>query len=110
MSYSDYWDGDSTMTKYYREKYKIERDRKNFELWLQGLYIYEALIDVYPVLNPFSKDKQPIPYRSEPLSLSQEENKKAKERENEKKMHNGMAQMMRMMDGVNAKFKERGEG
>ena len=108
MSYSDYWDGDCQMTKYYREKYLLDRDRKNFELWLQGMYIYEALLDVYPVLNPLSKNKEPIPYRSEPIALTREGSEKNKERDNLKKLEDGKRAMMSIMDGINKKFKEKG--
>ena len=108
MTYSDYWDGDCVLTKYYRKKYELDRDRKNFELWLQGMYIYEALLDVYPVLNPLSKEKKPIPYRSEPIPLNNAENEKIKERENLKKLEDGRRAMMTLMDGINMRFKEKG--
>ena len=106
MSYSDYWDGDCLMTKYYRKKYELDRDRKNFELWLEGMYIYEALLDVYPVLNPLSKNKEPIPYRSEPIALTAEKNKENEEREKVRKIEDGKRAMMAIMSGINARFEK----
>lgn len=62
MTYLDYWDGDSTMVKYYRDKHKRELERQNFNHWMQGLYFYEALIDASPVFNPLSEKHEPYPY------------------------------------------------
>ena len=43
MTPEQYWDGDPTLTKYYRKADEIKKERLNEELWLQGMYIYEAL-------------------------------------------------------------------
>ena len=70
MTLEQYWDGDNDLPRFFRKKYKLERDRKNFELWLQGKYIYEALCAVSPVIRAFSKATEPIPYRKHPFPLS----------------------------------------
>ena len=81
MSPEQYWDGDPTLAKYYRQADEIKRTRRNQELWLQGMYIYEALCDVSPVLNAFAKKgTKPNPYTGHPYPLS------AKDRDVEKKL------------------------
>ena len=104
MTYEEYWNGDPEIAKYYRDKHKCERKLRNQELWLQGAYIYEALLDVYPVLNPLSNEKQPIPYRSEPLPLSDEEYQKQKEDKKAKDKENAKRKMMEIMERVNKRF------
>lgn len=81
MSAEQYWDGDPALTKYYRKADELNRQRRNEELWLQGMYIYEALCAVSPVMNAFaSKGTKPRPYADHPYALTK------RERESERKM------------------------
>lgn len=74
MTYEQYWDGDCCLVKYYREAFKLKRDRENKKLWLQGMYIYEAFCDVSPLLHAFAKKgTKPIPYPTEPYAITKEE-------------------------------------
>ena len=69
------------LAKYYRQADEIKRNRRNQELWLQGMYIYEALCDVSPVMNAFAKKgTKPNPYTDHPYPLS------SKDRNAEKKL------------------------
>lgn len=68
--------------RYYRKAYQLQRDRDNEQSWLQGMYIYEALCDVAPILHAFAKKgTKPRPYISEPLPITLEELKERRERE-----------------------------
>lgn len=81
MTPEQYWDGDPWLAKYYRQADEIRRKRKNQDLWLQGMYIYEALCDVAPILQAFAKrGTKATPYPDHPYSLT------VKEREEEKKL------------------------
>ena len=81
MTPEQFWDGDSLLAKYYRKADELKQKRKNQELWLQGMYIYEALCDVAPILQAFAKKgTKPTPYSDHPYALS------TKEREDEKKL------------------------
>ena len=52
----------------------MKQKRRNQELWVQGAYIYEAIIDIAPVLHAFAKKgAKPLPYVSEPFPLTQKE-------------------------------------
>ena len=74
MTYDQYWNEDCTLVKFYREAHKIKNKQRNQELWLQGLYIYEALCDVSPVLHAFAKKgTKPTPYPSAPYPTTKNE-------------------------------------
>jgi len=67
MTYELFWLKDATLTRYYRKAYEMQRERANYDAWLQGAYIYDALCAVSPVLHAFAKSgTKPIPYHKEP--------------------------------------------
>lgn len=73
MTWDQYWYGDVWMASIYREADKRRMERKNAESHLLGMYMYEALCDVSPILQAFSKKgTKPIPYRTEPYPLFKE--------------------------------------
>ena len=43
VSYDEFWHGDYTKLKYYREAYKLKAKMNNSEAWLQGMYFYDAV-------------------------------------------------------------------
>lgn len=61
MSYNEYWYGDPELVKVYYETYKYKRKEKNEELWLQGLYIAQA------ISSCFSEGKRKYP--DKPLDI-----------------------------------------
>lgn len=82
MSYDEFWHGDLYLTKFYRESYLIQVKQKDEELWMQGMYIYEALCKVSPILHAFSKKgTKPLQYRTKPMSEEIKENKTEKEKD-----------------------------
>lgn len=64
MTYEQFWQGDVTIPKYYLEAYKIKEERQTemdeWIIWKQGMYIYEALCDVSPILHAFSKKRSSL--------------------------------------------------
>lgn len=73
MPYDIYWNGDCRATECYRKAEEIKQRQKNQELWLQGMYIYEALCDVSPILQAFAKKgTKPVPYSSEPYAITKQ--------------------------------------
>lgn len=83
MSYNDYWYGDPSMAKAYLEAYKIKEKRESekmkWTVWEQGLYVYEAICDVAPVLRAFSKATKPLPYPERPHGLDEDMQKQQNE-------------------------------
>ena len=82
MSFEEYWYGDPYLAKFYREAYKLKMRYDDVFMWKQGMYIYEALCDVSPILHAFSKKgAKPLQYRSRPMSEELKENQTEKEKE-----------------------------
>ena len=112
MTYDQFWNQDVGLVEFYREADKIKNERKNHGLWLQGAYIYEAILDAAPVLRFSLSDtpQEPIPYRSEPFPLfeSKAEKEEREEREKEKQMEKTANSMNAWMRSANKKFEEKG--
>lgn len=95
MTYDQYWNDDCELVVYYRKANELKNARKNQELWLQGMYIYEALCCVSPVLHAFAKrGTKPHPYRDKPYPISAEEIKEHKEAMEKAKRKKAMAAFM----------------
>lgn len=43
MSPAEYWEGDNDLPKAYRKAFKLRQENKNYEAWLNGLYVYDAI-------------------------------------------------------------------
>ena len=99
------------MVRYYRKAYKLRLKQKNTELWLQGLYIYEAIGDMSPILRTsFDKTpKKPVPYPTEPYPLDRVEADDQKQRQEEKEMQKQKELFKAMFTDVNKKLTGRGE-
>ena len=108
MTPEQYWDGDPSLPKYYRKAYELQRKRRNEDLWLQGMYIYEALCDVSPVMNAFAKKgTKPRPYSDHPYSITRddlEEERKLKERREREK---AKQYMLGKMAKINKQFESK---
>lgn len=93
MTYEQFWYGDPTIANMYLEAYQLKEKREAEKIkwitWEQGLYVYEAICDVSPVLRAFSKVTKPLPYPERPhgMQRSEEEDKKIKEIEKERDMY-----------------------
>ena len=44
MSYDEFWNQDVSLVKAYRKADELRRRRQNVVLWLQGVYVREALL------------------------------------------------------------------
>lgn len=70
------------MVKAYRKAWELKTRERNREMWLQGLYIYEAICDVSPVLHAFAKNgTKPKEYLKEPIALTEKEVRERRERD-----------------------------
>ena len=84
MSYDEFWYGSPYRAKFYLDSHKLKVKQKDEEMWIQGMYIYEALCKVSPVLHAFSKKgTKPLPYSEKPYltSASSLETNRDKEQE-----------------------------
>ena len=105
MTPEQYWDGDCTLVKYYRKAEEIRNEKRNQELWLQGMYIYEALCDVSPVLHAFAKKgTKPSPYSAEPYPMNNKQIIHREEEKQRKLAEKGKRFMEAMAASINKKF------
>ena len=105
MTYEQYWDGDSTLVKYYRKAEELRNEKRNQELWLQGMYIYEALCDVSPVLHAFAKKgTKPSPYSSKPYPINEKQVKQDEEEKQRRLAEKGKRFMEAAALSINKKF------
>lgn len=109
MTYEQFWDMDCTLVVAYRKAEEIRNAKRNQELWLQGMYFYEALCDVAPILRAFAKKgTRPLKYPSEPYSLTTKEQERSEEKQERRVFNKGLEMMKAFMGAHNKKF-EAGE-
>lgn len=105
MTSEQYWDGDSTLVKYYRKAEELRNERRNQEMWLQGMYIYEAICDVSPILHAFAKKgAKPHPYPSKPYAITEKQIQQEREEQERKLVEKGKKFMEAMAASLNKKF------
>lgn len=108
MSYHDYWDGDCEMVRYYRQAEQYRQEQASERAWLHGFYVYAALLDASPLLNPLSKRKKPLPYLKAPIPVTETAKQRAQADENRRKLAAGRNAMQALAQGLNAKFRKGG--
>lgn len=107
MTHEQYWDGDCTLVKYYRKAEELREKKRNQELWLQGMYVYEAICDASPILHAFAKKgAKPHPYPTKPYALTIEQIKQENEEKARKLAEKGKRFMEAMMHSTNKRFGE----
>ena len=105
MTPEQYWEGDCTLVEYYRKAEDMRNEKRNQELWLQGMYIYEAICDVAPILHAFAKKgTKPTPYTSKPYPLNSKQIKRDEEEKQRKVAEKGKRFMEAMAVSINKKF------
>lgn len=84
MTFEQFWYGPPNLCESYRKLHRLRVEQRNQELWLQGLYNYDAL--AVALNNAFSKHKEK--YITEPFKLFEptEEEKQREIEETRKKM------------------------
>lgn len=82
MSYSEFWEGDVSLPKFYRKAYELRYEREmeqtNFTAWLQGFYNTQGYAVVLG--NAFAKEgADTLEYFDKPIPLGgkQEEDPEA---------------------------------
>lgn len=106
MTPEQYWDGDPSLTKYYRKAHELQRKRRNEDLWLQGMYVYEALCDVSPLLQAFAKrGTKAHPYVDHPYSITRDDREEEKKRKEQRDREKAKQYMLGKMAKINKIFK-----
>ena len=109
MTYEQFWEQDSDLVVFYRKAQEIRRDEQNRQAWLQGMYVYEAIADIAPILHAFAKKgTKARKYSEKPYEFKQPEKKKAEsklsavDREAKEKSEKIRARMIATMNQINA--------
>lgn len=97
MTYEQFWDGDPYAVVYFRKAHEMKRDMDNERMWLQGMYIYDAIQRLIPAMRVMSSDK-PEPYPDKPYEIRPKT--KAEKKLDERK---AMDDMQAYLDGIIAK-------
>jgi len=106
MTPEQYWDGDASLPKYYRQADAIKFEKMNRDKWIQGLYVYEAICDASPILRSFGKKGDTArPYPSEPYPLTEKQRKKSIKDKEKETSEKGLQLMKSLMKSTNKKFK-----
>lgn len=108
MTAEQFWEGDPSLAKYYRKAEEMRIERRNQEMWLQGMYVYEAICDASPLFQAFAKKGvRAHPYSDKPYSITEnqkERNDLAKEKAVSDK---GKRIMEAFMKSHNSKFENK---
>ena len=96
---------DCALVKDYRKAEELRNEKRNQELWLQGMYFYEVLCDVSPIFHAFAKKgTKPTPYASKPYPLTAKQVAQDEEEKQRKIAEKGKRFMEAMAASVNKKF------
>lgn len=104
MTVDEYWNGDPSLCKAFRKADEIRRERMNYESWLQGAYVYEALCGASPLFNAMSKRGKPFPYAKKPYEFKKPEKQKTNAEAEREEAKIQKDKFMRQMQMINARF------
>lgn len=111
MTEDQYWDRDCELVRHYRRAAQIRQELADQQAWLQGAYVYEAVLDAAPVLHAFAKrGAKPLPYRKEPFGVFLSKDRRAARAREERQDEKAMAMMQLFAEATNRRFREKGGG
>ena len=95
MTYDEFWNQDVATVRAYRKAHDLKRRQQNESLWMQGLYVRDALLST--VGNMFAgKSSAPIEYPAEPYPVTAEQVAEKEAAENRKMEERMKADFMAM--------------
>lgn len=108
MTSEEYWEGSPSLVKFYRKASELRNKRKNEELWLQGLYISNALnVSFANFGKALSKKTGSVEkYIERPIPISRLEIREEEERKEKEKMIKIMAYVERKIKSNKKENKE----
>lgn len=80
MTYDEFWNQDVAMVRAFRKAHELKRRQQNEMLWMQGLYVRDALLaTVGNMFSDKSAKKNEYPAEPYPVTAEQVAEKKAEE-------------------------------
>lgn len=112
MSWEQFWFGDCDAAPMYRRAAKLRQKQRDYEFWLQGLYVLDAIYASVGNAYIEKKDK-PFEYPQEPYTVLVEEKKEPlseeelEDRKHKKEDGKFLAYMAEWMSAVNKDMAEK---
>ena len=100
MTWTQFWIDEPELAIAYRKADAIKKRRRNEELWLEGVYMAEAISAT--IGNAFSSQKHMYP--TEPFPLTEDEHRERREREEKARMERMKAAFIAKSLKVNSKL------
>ena len=69
MTVEQFYDGPCRLAVAFKKAHVIRREQANFDAYLQGYYVYEAMLRTSPVVHDFAKDSKPVEYLEKPVEI-----------------------------------------
>lgn len=108
MTYDQFWNDDPELVKFYRKADEINRERRNQEMWFQGMYIYDAICCASPILQAFAKKgTKARPYPDSPYPITKRTQVKEKKERLSKGDKAAKTFMEAFMAANNVKFRKK---
>lgn len=107
MTWTQFWIDEPELATAYRKAEMIRKRRKNEELWLEGIYVAEALSAT--VGNMFGKG-QKHSYPAEPFPLTVDEQRERREKEEKARMERMKAAFIAKSLQMNTKLGGKTDG
>ena len=79
-SYNEFWYGEAWIAASYREAEIFRMERRNYDEWLQGLYIYRAVSSSLAMAFWNRKGKKPDGYAEYPMPITEREKEADRQR------------------------------
>lgn len=103
MTPEEYWHGEVDLPVYYRKADLMRRSQRNREMWMQGRYIFDAIVCA------FSKEASQVyetGYLDEPYPITHEEAEKRRRRLEKAQYEKDLARMKAWTEAWNKKIDE----
>ena len=78
MTYDQYWHGEPELAEYYRKAHQFRLEEQNFMMYMQGIYVRDAIAEFVEYYG-FTKNPKPLnKYPKEPYPITKREKVKSK--------------------------------
>ena len=106
MTPKQFWDMDCTLARDYRLAEEYRQERKNQEMWMMGMYVYDALTCASPLFRSFSKaGTKAHPYVKQPFPISRRQRRLEAEAKKKQTYFKGLAMMKKWANDTAEKSK-----
>lgn len=107
MTYELYWEKSADLVISYRKAQELINKKANEQMWWNGLYIYDAISRLSPILHAFAKEgTKAVPYMEKPYPLTKEQAEIDKQERERKEFEAMMARFQAGASAVNTKFRK----